>query len=328
MRHLRVILIGFLLTANVGCQSLRDAFGIKPREPHNNNTGVVQKVTAEQLVGYLNTQASRLQTLSYGDVTVSAKEGDGIRGAIKEAVYPNLRGNLSASQPRNFRMVAKGGLVDVKVDLGSNPEQFWVYFTMPQMQPMYVFASHEDFESGKAKIPSSMGNMPIDPDWLMQALGMTTFSPGLPYTSTSDEKARTYTLSWPTTTPNKVAIRKEIVFLADDADAIHNQAQVKRHVVRDMKGKVLCYAEVKSAKTVPTGGSDPQTGRPYVVQYPTELLLRWEEQKFEMTLKLDAGRVNGQLTAQDNRRLFELPNIPGANPLNLAEARFDNTGRP
>jgi len=324
MRHLRIILIGFLLTPGFGCQSFREAFGMKPREPHNNNTGVVQKVSAEQLVGYLNTQATRLQTISYGDVTVSAKEGDGIRGAIKEAVIPTLRGSLSASQPRNFRMVVKGGVMDIKVDLGSNPEQFWVYFNAPQMQPMYVYASHNDFETGKAKIP---GNMPVDPDWIMQALGMTTFSPGQAYTSTSDERARTYTLSWPTTTPNGVAVRKEIVFLADDADAIHSQAQVKRHVVRDMKGKVLCYAEVKSAKTVPTGGTDPQTGRPYVVQYPTELVLRWEEQKFEMTLKLEAGRVNSQLTAQDNRRLFELPNIPGTNPLNLAEARFENTNR-
>lgn len=323
MRHLRLVLVAFLLAPSVGCTWLRNTSGIG-KTPPNPNTGAVQKVSAEQLVGYLNTQASRLQSVSYGEVTVSAKEGDGIRGALKEMAYPNLRGNLSASQPRNFRMVAKGGLVDVKVDLGSNPEQFWVYFTAPQVQPMYVFASHSDFESGKAKIP---GNMPVDPDWIMQALGMTTFPTSLPFTSTSDERARTYTLSWPTTTPNGVAIKKEIVFAADDADSLHNQAQVKKHVVRDMKGKVLCYAEIKSAKTVPTGGNDPQTNRPYVVQYPTELLLRWEEQKFEMTLKLDAGRVNGQLTPQDNRRLFDLPNIPGANPLNLAEARFDNTSR-
>jgi hypothetical protein len=121
-----------------------------------------------------------------------------------------------------------------------------------------------------------------------------------------------------------VAIRKEVVFLADDADASRNQAQVKRHVIRDTKGKVICFAEVRAAKTVPTGGTDPHSGRPYVVQYPTELVLRWEEQKFEMTLKLDAARVNGQFTPQDNRRLFDLPNIPGANPINLAEARFGN----
>jgi len=323
MRHLRFLLAACLLTSNTGCKSLREMFGIKPPSP-NPQTGVVQKVSAEQLVGYLNIQAGRLHSVSYGEVTVSAKEGDGIRGAIKEMAYPNLRGNLSASQPRNFRMVAKGGLVDVKVDLGSNPEQFWVYFTAPQTQPMYVFASHTDFESGKVKIP---GNMPVDPDWIMQALGMTTFPTSLPYTSTMDERTRTYTLSWPTTTPNGVPIKKEIVFAADDAEASHNQAQVKKHLIRDMKGKVLAFAEIKSAKTVPTGGTDPQSGRPYVVQYPTELLLRWEEQKFEMLMKLDAGRVNGQMTPQDNKRLFDLPNIPGANPVNLAEARFDNTGR-
>ncbi|MBA4186856.1 MAG: hypothetical protein C0467_02440 [Planctomycetaceae bacterium] len=322
MCHLRFLLVALLLAPSAGCSWLRNTAGIGQQA--NNNHGAVQKVSAEQLVGYLNIQASRLNNISYGEVTVSAKEGDGIRGALKEMAYPNLRGNLSASQPRNFRMVAKGGLVDVKVDLGSNPDQFWVYFTAPQVQPMYVFASHSDFEAGKAKIP---GNMPVDPDWIMQALGMTTFQTGLPYTATADERARTYTLSWPTTTPNGVPIRKEIVFAADDADAVHNQAQVKKHLIRDTKGKVLAYADVRSAKTVPTGGNDPQSGRPYVVQYPTELLLRWEEQKFEMTLKLDAGRVNGQMTPQDNKRLFDLPNIPGATPVDLAHARFDATGR-
>jgi hypothetical protein len=318
MRRRQFLLAALTLTPGVGCQSLREAFGIK-QNPAPAGTGAVQKVTAEQLVGYLNIQAGRLQNVSYGEVTVSAKEGDGIRGALKEMAYPNLRGNLSASQPRNFRMVAKGGLVDVKVDLGSNPDQFWVYFTAPQMPATYVFASHSDFEAGKAKVP---GNMPVDPDWIMQALGMTTFQPGPQYVATADERARTYTLSWDTTTPNRVPIRKEIIFNADDADAGRGQPQVKRHVVRDAKGKVLAYAEVKAAKTVPAGGSDPQSGRPYVVQYPTELLLRWEEQKFEMTLKLDAGRINAQMTPQDTRRLFDLPNIPGANPVNLAEARF------
>jgi hypothetical protein len=276
-------------------------------------------VTAEQLVGYLNTQAERLRNISYGEAVVSAREGDGLKGAIKEMAYPTLRGNLSASQPRNFRMVVKGGLADVAVDLGSNPEQFWVYFTAPTMQPMYVFASHTDFESGKAKIP---GNMPVDPDWMMQALGMTHFSPNQQYTATADDRARTYTLSWPDTTPNGVSVRKEIVFAADDADAGRNQAQVKKHVIRDTKGKVLCFAEIKSARTVPVGGTDSTSGRPQVVQYPSEIVLRWEEQKFEMNLKLDAGRINQQLTPQDTRRLFDLPNKPGISPVNLAEARF------
>jgi hypothetical protein len=312
MRLLRHLLVVGLLAPSLGCTWAREQWGIgKP-----GGTGTIAKVTADDLVGYLNNQASRLQSITYGDATVSAREG-----LVR---YPNLRGNLSAAQPRNFRMVAKGGLVDAKIDLGSNPEQFWAYVAAPTMQPMYVFASHTDFESGKARLP---GNMPFEPDWVMQAMGMITFPPNLPYTVRIDEKERTYVLGWPATTPNGTQIRKEIVFLVDDADASRNQAQVRRHLIRDAKGKSICVAEVKAARTIPVGGTDPKSGRPFVVQYPTEVELRWEEQKFEMTLKLDSARVNQQLTPEDTRRLFALPNIGGATPVDLAYARFDSMGK-
>jgi hypothetical protein len=238
--------------------------------------------------------------------------------------YPTLRGRLSAGQPRNFRMVATGGLVDAKVDFGSNPEQFWVYVAAPTMQPTYVFASHTDFETGKAKLP---GGVPFEPDWVMQALGMTTFPTNQAYTVRTEERERNYVLAWQTTTPAGTPIRKEIVFAVDDADAGRGQPQVKKHLIRDAKGKILCSAEVKSARTVTVGGTDPQTGRPFVVQYPTEVDLKWEEQKFEMTLKLEDAKVNPQVTPEDNRRLYSLPNIPGANPVDLAHARFDAPGK-
>lgn len=314
MRSLRLMLVACLLAPAVGCAWMRENMGIGHREPKS--TGAVPKVTADQLVGYLNAQAGRLQSLTYGDATVSAREG-----LLR---YPTLRGNLSAAQPRNFRLTATGGLVDAKIAFGSNPEQFWVYCSAPTMQPTYVFASHTDFQEGKARLP---GNIPFEPEWVMQALGMTTFPTDLPYTATADERARTYILSWPDKTPSGAQVRKEIVFAADDADAGRNQPQVRKHLVRDAKGKVLCWAEVKSARTVPAGGTDPQTGRPFVVQYPTEVELRWEEQKFEMTLKLDSAKVNQPMTPQDMRRQFDMPNIPGATPVDLAHARFDAPGK-
>ena len=82
--------------------------------------------------------------------------------------------------------------------------------------------------------------------------------------------------------------------------------------------KPICSAEIKHAKTVPLGTTDPRTGAPQVVQHPTLMVLRWEEQKFEMELELKTGKVNDPLTDEATRRLFNRPNIPGANPINLA----------
>jgi hypothetical protein len=310
--NLRLALVAFLLAPSVGCTWLRDNMGIKDRD--QNKGGPIAKVSADHLVTYLNGQADRLQSVSYGEVSVAAKEG--------WKPLPTLRGNLAASQPRHFRMVAEGGAIAAKVDMGSNPELFWVSVRIPTQQPLFVYASHSDFETGKAKLP---GGVPFEPEWVMQALGMTKLPVGGDYRVDVDDKTRTYKLSWPAKTPNGMDVRKEIIFAVDDADASRNQPQVKKHLVRDSRGTVICSAEVRSAKTFPTGGTDPQTKRPYVAQYPTEVVLRWEEQRFEMTLDLKGATVNQTMTPQDMDRLFRLPDASraGVNPINLAEARFD-----
>jgi hypothetical protein len=324
MSRLRLLLAACLLAPSAGCESFRKWIGREPQPPGPGHTGALPQVSAEQLVGYLNGQAGRLKNITYSDVTVSLKEGEGLGSRTKSMFYPTLRGSLSASQPRNFRMVTQTGLVDAKVDFGSNPQQFWVYFNAPTMQPTYVFASHSDFQEGKAKLP---GNMPFDPEWVLQALGMTTFPEDAQYEPVKpDERARTYTLSWASRMPNGMQVRREVVFAADDADPRYNQAQVRKHVIRDMKGNVICAAEVKSATTVSAGGADPATGRPYVVQYPTHIVLRWEEQKSEMTLKLGGAKFNQELSPQDMHRLFDMPNKE-IRPENLAHARYDSRER-
>jgi hypothetical protein len=309
--NLRLALVALVLAPSVGCTWIRENMGIRPNGPAKGGTPMGD-VSAKDLVAYLNGQADGLQSVSYAEATVAAREG--------WKPLPTLRGNLAASQPRNFRMVAEGGAIAAKVDMGSNPELFWVSVRVPTQQPLFVFASHNDFENGKARLP---GGMPFEPEWVMQAMGMTKFPVAGQYTVDRDERARTYTLRWPAKTPGGVEVRKEIVFAADDADGKRNEPQVKRHVIRDMKGKVICSAEVKAAKSFETGGVDPGTKRPYVAQYPTEVELRWEEQKFEMTLTLNGAKVNQSMSPEDTRRLFDLPNQAGINPINLAEARFE-----
>ena len=315
MRSLQLLAVVALIASAVGC-GLIDKIGGSGGGKKPSGTPV-QQVSSAQLVDYLNTQASRLEAVTYDRATVTAKQG--------LVSMPSLRGDLAASQPRNFRMRGQRELPAAKIDLGSNEQQFWLFLDAPSVRPTYVFASHSDFETGKAKIPEGI---PFEPDWVMQALGMTKFQQNVPYEQVKlDEKARSYTLSWPATTPAGMPIRKEIVFAADDADSGRDQPQVKKHVIRDVKGRVICTAEVKRAKTVSVGGSDPRTGHALVVQYPTHIVLRWEEQRFEMDLELNGAKVNPQLTPEAIRSHFSRPNIQGSTAINLAEARFDVPGR-
>lgn len=305
MKPLRLMIIAAVLCPAIGCEWMKE-------HGWNKNTtkdkGELPKVTPDQLLTYLNDRAGRLQSITNADVRVTARD--------RSVPMPPLRGSLVATQPRNFRMVGDAALA-AKVDLGSNDQQFWVYAKVPTADPMFVFASHSDFEAGKAKIP---GGIPFEPEWVMQAFGMTTFAPNNQYSAKSDDKSRTYILSWPAVTPNGVAVIKEIVFDGDAATG--TKPQVKKHLIRDTKGKLICFAEIKAAKTVQTGGTDARTNLPLAVQYPTTVLLRWEEQKFEMELEILNAKINQSLTQEEQRRYFTRPNIPGATPVDLAKYEF------
>ena len=309
MRTLRLLTAAALLAPAVGCSWMEkwrknDPVGPKP-------TGKIPDVTPDQLVSYLNDRAARLQSIEYGNTRMLVS-GNGL------PVRATLDGNLAAAQPRNFRMVGSGRVAASKVDMGSNTDQFWVYVAAPGDAPLYVFASHTDFETGKAKMP---GGIPFEPEWVMQALGMTTFPPTNQYTVAVNERDRTYTLGWPTTTPTGLAIRKEVVFDADSATG--TRPQVKKHVMREARGnKVLASAEIKSVQSAPAG-TDPRTGLASSVQYPTNVVLKWEEQKFEMDLTLEKAQVNATPADDPGRRgLFARPDHPGVRAIDLAKYEF------
>jgi len=322
MRHIAgcVSLVVLLLLAQ-GCKQLDDWRHAVQQRRGNRGGDPIPQVSAEQLVHYLNQQASRLRTLSYAEVRMTAREGDGLKGAISYT----LRGRLAAAQPRYFHLTAQGGLAGGKVDLGSNDERFWIYLDAPGNKPLYVFATHADFAAGKVQLP---GNLPFEPDWVLQALGLANYPTTAPYEAVQvDERARTYTLTWTTTTPSGQSVRKDVVFAVDTAGG--SRPQVLRHTIRNPNGKMICYAEIKSAYTFPTGSVDPHTGHPHIVQCPHHVLLRWEEQKVEIDLRLEEARINQPWTAEQIRTEFT-PRITTAVPINLAEARFPvpSTPRP
>jgi hypothetical protein len=289
-----------------GCESLRDWANRHPSPQPKGAGEPLPQFKAEDFVAYVNWHADQLRTVDYGDIRVSASEGN-------QLVPASLRGSLTASQPRNFRMTGQGTL-GAKVDLGSNDKQFWVYVDAPTQKPVYVFASHEDFDGGRAPLP---GGLPFEPDWVMQALGMTRLPPNVSFTLLPDQKARTYALRWRATTPNGVAVVKEVVFEGDAPT--ETKPRVKRHVVYDTKGAVICSAEIRQVKTISLGDPDPRTGKAPTVQYPTSVVLKWEQQKFEMKMELKEGTVNKPVA---NPGVFNRPNL-GTPAQDLATLKYE-----
>lgn len=311
MRSALLILLAAAFAPAAGCKWIED---MKTNmQPRPKATGKLPDVEADQLVHFLNERAERLRSIEYKDTQMRVS-GKGIPVAAK------LDGSLVAAQPRYFRMESSGRVVAAKVDMGSNPDQFWVYMSAPGEDPLYVFASHSDFQSGKARLP---GGIPFEPDWVMQALGMMTFPSTNQYAVVPNDKDRTYTLSWTAQTPNG-PVRKEIVFDADAATG--TRPQVKKHMIRNARtNALLATAEIKSAQTEQIGvvGSGELRSLPAAIQYPTRVVLKWEEPRFEMDLNLDKATVNAQLADDPSRRgIFARPEIKGTTAIDLARYEF------
>jgi hypothetical protein len=311
MRSLRLLVCAAVFASAVGCDFMRKQ--IRPADGGVVGTGELPAVGPDLLVGYLNQRAGQMQSLYYDDVWMRCYDG--------KMPLPALTGVMDCAQPRNFRMRSNGRLAG-EIDMGSNADQFWVYVKAGG-DPVYVFASHTDFEQGKARLP---GNIPFEPAWVMQVLGMMKYPESNSYNVATGRADRTYTLSWQDRTPQGPVV-KEVVFEADEN--IGTRPRVKKHVVREAGGNktVIAFAEVKKTGTQVLPATDPKAGYGLPVQYPTDVTLRWEEQKFEMHLELKGVRINEPMTA-DREKRFQRPNIRGANPIDLTRyEEFRPTGR-
>ena len=310
MRDLRLLVAAALFCPAVGCNWMKEW---RDQQGPGRPAGKLPDRSADDFVRFLNWRAAQFQSVEYQAVRVRVS-GKGI------PIPVNLDGSMAAAQPKFFRLRSQGRVAGT-IDMGSNPEQFWVYASAPGDEALFVYASHTDFESGRAKMP---GGLPFEPDWVMQALGLAPLPANVNFDLLPNERERTYTLGWTAVSPTGVAVRKEVVIDADPATG--NRSQVKRHVLRDGKNKLIATAEIKAAEIARVG--QDARGYPLAIQYPTHMVLKWEDPRFEMDLTLERAAVNTGLADDPAKRaqFFTRPTVPGKEPIDLA--RFDfPTGR-
>lgn len=302
MRSVRYLVL-LVTIAPVGCEWMRN--GREQQQLVPRVAGPVQQRQPAELVAYVNQQANALQTLSYGDVKLSATE------AGKD--YPTLRDcTLAAAQPRNFRLVCGTMVTSQELDLGSNDREFWMYVKRLD-GPNFFYCSHTDFAERAVTFP-----IPFDPDWVMMALGMTPYDAEGQYTVETDEKRGLYWLRQDTVTRQGQPITRSTIINADWDQG--RRPVVRGLLIQDANKKDICTAEIKAVKTLPLG-KDPNTGRVSFVQVPTQVTLQWPQQQFVMELDLRDERVNENLNDR-MAALFNRPNIRGSEPIDLARYQF------
>jgi len=119
--------------------------------------------TLQQIITVVNNNSSRIQSFSTDRAVLS---GEG---------FPTLRANVVFQRPRRFRLRAELGLTGPEIDLGSNDQLFWIWVRRNEPRALY-YCRHEQFAASPVRQA-----LPIDPNWLIEALGIAEFDPALPH---------------------------------------------------------------------------------------------------------------------------------------------------
>lgn len=115
----------------------------------------------EQILAAVNQNAARVRSLSATGATIT----------IPDMMGPTLSGNIAAERPGRFRLTAGTALTGQEVDIGSNDELFWMWAKRNDPPAVY-YCRHDQFATSAIR-----QIMPVEPSWLLSALGMVEIDP-------------------------------------------------------------------------------------------------------------------------------------------------------
>jgi hypothetical protein len=150
------LLLLALLSMLPGCAWLRSFQPVSMGPPAP--VLINQTATLDQVIGAVNANTARVQSYSSSAARISTPG------------LPALSANIVAAGPKQFRLRADTIITGTEVDLGSNNEEFWFWMKRSQPPALY-YSSHDKFAASAVRTV-----LPIEPTWLVEALGMPTFT--------------------------------------------------------------------------------------------------------------------------------------------------------
>lgn len=303
----RLCIVATLLAATLsGCNWINSL-----RKNTDTDKSKLETKPANDFVGFLNRQSGYINTVRYDSVSMNA--------TMPGQFIPRLNsGIIVASKPNSFRMQAGLPIGGDQLDVGANSQEFWMF--VKQSEPKYLYCSLTDFPKVQEKLP-----VPFEPEWVMQALGMTTYPENKSYRIENSDRDHAYYLSWEDTTASGQKVLKVVEFAGERADS--RSPQVRRHLIlspkKDGGWETVAIAEIKQVETKELG-FDRESGQANYVQIPTQVILEWPTQKMKMELNLGRIKLNEKLTPQEQTAMFVKPaKLDNSTPVNLADLRFN-----
>lgn len=284
-----------LALAMAGCMGLTSGSKTPPAPPIATNT---QPPTRDELLAHMNRNAQRISSLETRDVELDI-------AADREQV--GMSATLYCQQPRNFRLRAK--VIGKEVaDIGSNDQEFW-YWISESKPPDLIHCSYTDLSRG-VRLP-----FPVQPEWVMEALGMARYDASRPSFRAEnfsvETRGNTYELIEQTISPQGQQVKKVTVFHRGNASGTTPQITALR--LYDSGGKLMCQATISEVRRDTSG-----------VAVPHRVRFEWPEQKLKMKMVLDGVVVNSTTSdVAQNPKMYARPAPANIRSFDLARGTYD-----
>jgi hypothetical protein len=239
---------------------------------------LMEGATRDQIIAAVNQNSARVQSITATGATITVPDTLGL---------PLLSGNIAAERPGRFRLTAGTAVTGQVIDLGSNDELFWIWVRRNQPPGVY-FCRHNQFANSNIR-----QMMPVEPSWLLAALGMVDINPASVFDGPLPRGDGTVELrSWlPSASGNL-----QRVTVVDARRAL----VIEQHVY-DQSGRTLLASAVAESHRY-----DP------VLQVATPQLVAIRLPTANINFRINLGSVQiNQLTA-DRAQLWTMPTFDGA----------------
>lgn len=122
--------------------------------------------TAAEVVAAVNANTAGVQTYQAPQASIALPESAGL--ALVSA-------SVAIERPQRFRLRATTAITGPELDLGSNDERFWIWARRNEPPALYT-ARHDLWATSPVR-----GQLPIEPGWLVEALGLVMLDPAAEY---------------------------------------------------------------------------------------------------------------------------------------------------
>jgi hypothetical protein len=247
---------------------------------------LAEGASRNDIIAAVNQNSARVQTLTATGASITIRDTFNL---------PVLTANIAAERPGRIRLTAGTALTGQEMDLGSNEQVFWMWVRRNEPPAVY-YCRHDQFANSAIR-----QMMPIEPVWLLSALGMVDVDPASVYEGPVPSRDGTVEIrAW---LPSSSGTLHRVLVIDAGTACVREQ-----HVYDPSGQTLLASAVAESHRYYP----DQQISLPQRVslRLPTSGL----------ALKIDLGAVEINRPAGDPNQLWTMPAFPGYPKYDLSGA--------